>query len=134
MEAGSYVAAGHSAIPYDYSSSPGGQDAAGDDAYKAVSHAGADVDMSAEISPQDLEVAGGLGARDDLASPLPAAMDATDFEEAISPLGAPEEDEAGNKDFSSNSHAAHPGLGATPESSSFAGDAAGSALWRQSPL
>ncbi|GJP29805.1 hypothetical protein CLOM_g19878 [Closterium sp. NIES-68] len=44
---------------------------------------GVEVDMAAPVTAWDIERAGGLGARDDIASPLPVAMDATDLEEAI---------------------------------------------------
>ncbi|CAI5515161.1 unnamed protein product [Closterium sp. Naga37s-1] len=44
---------------------------------------GVEVDMTAPVTAWDIERAGGLGARDDIASPLPVAMDATDLEESI---------------------------------------------------
>ena len=44
---------------------------------------GVQIDMSSPISADDLALAGGLGAKDDLGHMLPVAMDATDFEEVL---------------------------------------------------
>ena len=48
-----------------------------------ISESHVEVDMEAPVSEEDVLKAGGLGARDSLGTPLPEAMDATDFEEAV---------------------------------------------------
>lgn len=50
---------------------------------------GAEWDMSAPISSEDIAKAGGLGATDGIASVVPVAADATDFEETLMEFGAP---------------------------------------------
>lgn len=42
-----------------------------------------DVNMEASIEPDDVARAGGFGARDDIGSFLPVAMDSTDFEASL---------------------------------------------------
>lgn len=42
-----------------------------------------EVNMEAFITPDDVVLAGGLGARDDISSFLPVASDSTDFEASI---------------------------------------------------
>ncbi|CAH9068721.1 unnamed protein product [Cuscuta epithymum] len=42
-----------------------------------------EVNMEAEITPDDVMRAGGLGARDDIGSFLPTAIDTTDFEASL---------------------------------------------------
>ncbi|KAF6996557.1 hypothetical protein CFC21_012883 [Triticum aestivum] len=42
-----------------------------------------DMNMEAEISAQDVMRAGGFGAKDDIGSLLPTAMDSTDFEASL---------------------------------------------------
>lgn len=77
--------------------------------YSAIRH-GVDVNMEASISKEDLIHAGGLGARDDLNSMLPSAVDGTDYEETLMET-MDYEDSTGKE-----SHKiAHPGLGATHE-------------------
>jgi hypothetical protein len=49
---------------------------------------GGDVNMEAPILSEDVIKAGGLGARDELGSPLPSAVDNTDYEESL--MGAME--------------------------------------------
>ena len=44
---------------------------------------GADVNMEASISADDVMRAGGFGARDDISSFLPVASDSTDFEASL---------------------------------------------------
>jgi hypothetical protein len=83
---------GKAAIPLDYS----------------IGSHGVDVNMEAPISTEDLARAGGLGARDDLASPMPTTVDATDFEESL--MDAREyEDKEGDAEAALH---LHPGLGA----------------------
>ena len=48
-----------------------------------ISESHVEVDMEAPVSEEDVLKAGGFGARDALGTPLPEAMDATDFEEAV---------------------------------------------------
>ncbi|RAL51858.1 unnamed protein product [Cuscuta campestris] len=45
--------------------------------------AAGEVNMEAEITPDDVMRAGGFGARDDIGSFLPTAVDTTDFEASI---------------------------------------------------
>lgn len=54
---------------------------------------GGDVEMEAEITPEEVEKAGGFGARDDIGSLLPVMMDATDFEESLRDARGFEEEE-----------------------------------------
>ncbi|KAL5719871.1 hypothetical protein ACHQM5_012602 [Ranunculus cassubicifolius] len=42
-----------------------------------------DVNMEASITSDDMMRAGGFGARDDMGSALPVAMDSTDFEASL---------------------------------------------------
>ncbi|KAF3330726.1 hypothetical protein FCM35_KLT04080 [Carex littledalei] len=54
---------------------------------------GGDVEMEAEITSEDVEKAGGFGARDDIGSFLPVMIDATDFEESLRDARGFEEEE-----------------------------------------
>ncbi|KAK3138386.1 hypothetical protein QOZ80_5AG0368230 [Eleusine coracana subsp. coracana] len=65
-------------------------------------HESADVNMEAAISTEDVVRAGGFGARDDIGSLLPTAIDSTDFEASIRDA----RDFEGEKEEPS-----HPGLG-----------------------
>lgn len=62
----------------------------------------ADVNMEAAISTEDVVRAGGFGAKDDIGSLLPTAIDSTDFEASLRDA----RDFEGEKDAP-----AHPGLG-----------------------
>lgn len=62
----------------------------------------ADVNMEASISTEDVMRAGGFGARDDIGSLLPTAIDSTDFEASLRDARTFE----GEKEAPS-----HPGLG-----------------------
>lgn len=64
-----------------------------------------DVEMEAEITAEDVEKAGGFGARDDIGSLLPAMIDATDLEESLRDARGFEEEEGGNGEVS------RPGIG-----------------------
>jgi hypothetical protein len=77
--------------------------------YSAIRH-GVDVNMEAPILKEDLFLAGGLGARDDLNSMLPSAVDGTDYEETLMET-MDYEDPTGKESH----EIAHPGLGATRE-------------------
>ncbi|XP_020243764.1 uncharacterized protein LOC109822018 isoform X2 [Asparagus officinalis] len=46
-------------------------------------HIGGEVNMEAAITADDVMRAGGFGARDDIGSFLPAAIDSTDFEASL---------------------------------------------------
>ncbi|XP_031101533.1 uncharacterized protein LOC116005468 [Ipomoea triloba] len=48
-----------------------------------VARAPGEVNMEAEITPDDVMRAGGFGARDDIGSFLPTAVDTTDFEASL---------------------------------------------------
>ncbi|CAN6346331.1 unnamed protein product [Urochloa humidicola] len=62
----------------------------------------ADVNMEAAISTEDVMRAGGFGAKDDIGSLLPTAVDSTDFEASLRDA----------RDFEGEKEApAHPGLG-----------------------
>ncbi|OEL37817.1 hypothetical protein BAE44_0001163 [Dichanthelium oligosanthes] len=62
----------------------------------------ADVNMEAAISAEDVVRAGGFGAKDDIGSLLPAAIDSTDFEASLRDA----------RDFEGEKEApSHPGLG-----------------------
>ncbi|XP_078154683.1 uncharacterized protein LOC144550405 [Carex rostrata] len=61
--------------------------------YLEKNHTGGDVEMEAEITPEDVEKAGGFGARDDIGSFLPVMSDATDFEESLRDARGFEEEE-----------------------------------------
>jgi hypothetical protein len=52
-----------------------------------------DVDMEAEFTSEEVEKAGGFGARDEIGSFLPAMIDATDFEESLRDARGFEEEE-----------------------------------------
>lgn len=56
---------------------------------------GAEWDMSAPITAEDITKAGGLGATDGIASVVPVAADATDFEETLMEFGAPPQSHEG---------------------------------------
>ncbi|TVU20017.1 hypothetical protein EJB05_36203 [Eragrostis curvula] len=65
-------------------------------------HESADVNMEAAISTEDVVRAGGFGARDDIGSLLPTAIDSTDFEASIRDA----------RDFEGErEEPSHPGLG-----------------------
>lgn len=62
----------------------------------------ADVNMEAAISTEDVTRAGGFGAKDDIGSLLPTAIDSTDFEASLRDA----------RDFEGEKEAPiHPGLG-----------------------
>jgi hypothetical protein len=62
----------------------------------------ADVNMEAAISTEDVMRAGGFGAKDDIGSLLPTAIDSTDFEASLRDA----------RDFEGGNEApSHPGLG-----------------------
>ena len=62
----------------------------------------ADVNMEAAISTEDVMRAGGFGAKDDIGSVLPTAIDSTDFEASLRDA----------RDFEGEKEApSHPGLG-----------------------
>ncbi|CAN6350580.1 unnamed protein product [Urochloa humidicola] len=62
----------------------------------------ADVNMEAAISTEDVMRAGGFGAKDDIGSLLPTAIDSTDFEASLRDA----------RDFEGEKEApSHPGLG-----------------------
>ncbi|EES18439.1 hypothetical protein BDA96_09G194100 [Sorghum bicolor] len=62
----------------------------------------ADVNMEASISTEDVIRAGGFGAKDDIGSLLPTAIDSTDFEASLRDA----------RDFEGEKEApSHPGLG-----------------------
>jgi hypothetical protein len=65
-------------------------------------HELADIDMEAAISTEDVVRAGGFGAKDDIGSLLPTAIDSTDFEASIRDA----------RDFEGErEEPSHPGLG-----------------------
>ncbi|KAJ4767239.1 Mediator of RNA polymerase II transcription subunit 23 [Rhynchospora pubera] len=74
-------------------------------------HTIGDIEMEAEITPEDVEKAGGFGARDDISSLLPATIDATDLEESL--LDARGFEEEGSRE----GEAFRPGIGWTGPSS-----------------
>ncbi|KQK05605.1 hypothetical protein BRADI_2g21136v3 [Brachypodium distachyon] len=49
----------------------------------ANGHGSVDMNMEAAISAEDVVRAGGFGAKDDIGSLLPTAMDSTDFEASL---------------------------------------------------
>ncbi|KAF0923375.1 hypothetical protein E2562_006282 [Oryza meyeriana var. granulata] len=66
------------------------------------SHESGDVNMEAAISAEDVLRAGGFGAKDDISSLLPTAIDSTDFEASLRDA----------RDFEGVSEKpSHPGLG-----------------------
>lgn len=66
------------------------------------SHESGDVNMEAAISAEDVLRAGGFGAKDDIGSLLPTAVDSTDFEASLRDA----------RDFEGESEKpSHPGLG-----------------------
>lgn len=69
---------------------------------------GVDVEMEAPISNEDLIHAGGLGARDELDSMVPSAVDGTDYEESL--MDAMEYED---KVDANSVPVVRPGLGAT---------------------
>lgn len=59
------------------------KDAAVSDTGNANGHDVVDMNMEAAISADDVMRAGGFGAKDDIGSLLPTAMDSTDFEASL---------------------------------------------------
>ncbi|KAJ1686792.1 hypothetical protein LUZ63_018182 [Rhynchospora breviuscula] len=70
-------------------------------------HTRGDIEMEAEITPEDVEKAGGFGVRDDIGSLLPATIDATDLEESL--LDARRFEEEGGRE----GEVTRPGIGWT---------------------
>ncbi|XP_065856182.1 uncharacterized protein [Euphorbia lathyris] len=88
-----HIARGVPSSPRDYSRSPRDyshiniDDRKGDKAVAQIASANedksGDVNMEADIATDDVIKAGGFGARDDINSFLPGAIDSTDFEASI---------------------------------------------------
>lgn len=82
---------------------------------------GAEWDMSAPISAEDIVKAGGLGARDDIGSAVPVAADNTDMEETLMEFGAKETSHEG-LGYTSNNEGSGQGADGGLEGSVLPGD------------
>uniref|UniRef100_A0A0D9WI63 Uncharacterized protein n=1 Tax=Leersia perrieri TaxID=77586 RepID=A0A0D9WI63_9ORYZ len=75
-------------------------------------HESGDVNMEAAISAEDVLRAGGFGAKDDIGSLLPTAVDSTDFEASLRDA----------REFEGESEKpSHPGLGYKPNETDSGG-------------
>ncbi|XP_006654592.1 uncharacterized protein LOC102714291 [Oryza brachyantha] len=75
-------------------------------------HGSGDVNMEAAIYAEDVMRAGGFGAKDDIGSLLPTAIDSTDFEASLRDA----------RDFEGESEKpSHPGLGYNPNKTDSGG-------------